>query len=127
MLTLILETSSEKSLLTLAQGGVPLQSVPLIGGPPLSKTLALEVKNLLNGRTPELIAVGIGPGSYTGTRVGAALAKSLAYAWNIPLIGFRSLKDPDPKQLAALCLTQFLAEGSPPFELLYLEGKFKNL
>jgi tRNA A37 threonylcarbamoyladenosine modification protein TsaB len=50
----------------------------------------------LNGQIPSLIAVGIGPGSYTGIRVGAALAKTLAYGWNIPLLGFCSLKAFEP-------------------------------
>jgi tRNA threonylcarbamoyl adenosine modification protein YeaZ len=92
MLTLILETSSEKGLLVLAKNGVPLASKRLSGGPELSKMLALEVKNLLNGEIPELIAVGTGPGSYTGIRVGSALAKALSYGWNVPLMGFCSLK-----------------------------------
>lgn len=39
----------------------------------------------------DLIGVGIGPGSYTGIRVGAAVAQTLAYAWKKPLIGVSSL------------------------------------
>lgn len=37
------------------------------------------------------IAVGIGPGSYTGTRIAVTAAKTLAWAWRIPVVGISSL------------------------------------
>jgi tRNA threonylcarbamoyladenosine biosynthesis protein TsaB len=40
----------------------------------------------------DLIAIGTGPGSYTGLRVGASLALGLARAWNAPVIGVPSLE-----------------------------------
>ena len=42
--------------------------------------------------TIDLFAVGLGPGSYTGLRIGLTAAKVLAYAAQRPLVGFDSLE-----------------------------------
>ena len=38
------------------------------------------------------IAVGVGPGSYTGIRIAVTAAKTLAWAWDIPVAGVSSLQ-----------------------------------
>lgn len=92
MKILILETSSEKGVICLSENEIPLRSLQLSGGIELSKKLALETAALLEGEKPDLIAVGTGPGSYTGIRVAAALAQGLSVGWDAPLLSFCSLK-----------------------------------
>ena len=61
-----------------------------------AKKVALFVDELLKetGVQPadlDAIAVGKGPGSYTGLRIGVSFAKGMCYALNIPLIAVGSL------------------------------------
>ena len=56
-----------------------------------SERLAPMLAELLDGRTPERVLVGTGPGSFTGIRVGIALAHGLAIGWDAELMGMSSL------------------------------------
>jgi tRNA threonylcarbamoyladenosine biosynthesis protein TsaB len=40
---------------------------------------------------PDGLAVGVGPGSFTGVRVAVSAAKALAFGWQIPVVGVSSL------------------------------------
>ena len=57
---------------------------------PLINEALLESK--LTIKEIEAIAVGKGPGSYTGLRIGVSAAKGLCFANNIPLISINSLE-----------------------------------
>lgn len=62
-----------------------------------SETLLSQFKQVIQmaSVTKEMvgaIAVSIGPGSFTGLRIGLATAKALSYAWNIPIIGVSTLQ-----------------------------------
>ncbi|MCD6346485.1 MAG: tRNA (adenosine(37)-N6)-threonylcarbamoyltransferase complex dimerization subunit type 1 TsaB [Bacteroidales bacterium] len=61
-----------------------------------SKKLSLFIQDLLKETKlaiPQLdaITVSIGPGSYTGLRIGVSMAKGLAYGGNIPIISIATL------------------------------------
>jgi tRNA threonylcarbamoyladenosine biosynthesis protein TsaB len=57
--------------------------------PSLSKLLT---RAGIKARGIEVIGVGLGPGSYTGLRVGVMAAKTLAYVTGAPLVGLDSLE-----------------------------------
>jgi len=95
MKILILETGSQKSFIIFAEDGRLRLTKDLESGPALSRNLAQELDALLlelSWERVDAIYVGQGPGSYTGIRSSAALAKGLAFAWDIPVFGFTSLK-----------------------------------
>lgn len=53
--------------------------------------LADQLQKLLAGEVPDLVAVGLGPGPYTGLRVGITTGEVLAHAWGIPVVGVPTL------------------------------------
>lgn len=88
---LIIDTSGEQSFIALH---VPEEALQVEYLPPFqqSQKLLPAIKNLLLSQTLDFIAVGIGPGSFTGTRVGVMTAKTLSFSLSLPLISFCSLK-----------------------------------
>ena len=50
------------------------------------------IQKCLDGDRPDVIAVGRGPGPYTGLRVGIATAEVLASAWQLEIVGVSSLE-----------------------------------
>lgn len=49
------------------------------------------VAELLDGCRPDSILVGVGPGSFTGIRVGIAAAHGMAIGWSAEVLGMSSL------------------------------------
>ena len=65
--------------------------------PGISVTLFPAMNSLLEaGQTElselDLISVAIGPGSFTGLRVGVVMAKTLAYVTDVPIVGVNTLE-----------------------------------
>lgn len=94
---LILETSAEICSVALSKEGKTIAEINSDQPNSHSELLAGFVKEILSENNiswAEIIAIAIsgGPGSYTGLRIGASLAKGFCYARNLPLIAVNSLE-----------------------------------
>ena len=56
-----------------------------------AERLVPMIEEMLDGHVPARILVGVGPGSFTGLRVGIAAAHGMAIGWSVPLTGMNSL------------------------------------
>jgi tRNA threonylcarbamoyladenosine biosynthesis protein TsaB len=63
----------------------------------LARIEELLAQARLRLRDLDRIAVGLGPGSFTGVRIAVAYAKSLAYASGVPLVGISSYDALEPE------------------------------
>lgn len=96
MRIIVIETSSLQGEIALADEGGLLACAPLTAARKHARDVAPLAKELLErdgGKTDDidLILVDIGPGSYTGLRVGLMTAKSFAYATGAPVIGIDAM------------------------------------
>src|SRR5437899_627154 len=94
---LVIETSTHRGLLALCEAGSVLATKVLTLGIGHSRNVEPTLHELFqqqstSPRDLEFVACGRGPGSYTGIRIGVALAKALSLALHIPLVGLSSLR-----------------------------------
>lgn len=94
--TLFLDTSTKDLLLGVSEDDILLYEQVLAHGNTLSELLIPTLIAFLKSHHLSFdqigkIAVGIGPGSYIGTRIAVSIAKALAFAKEIPLFSFCSL------------------------------------
>ena len=92
MLVLAIDTATKACAVGLCRDGKILAEYKINMGMTHSEGLMPQMEQLLQ-RTGvqkgdiDLIAVSMGPGSFTGLRIGLATAEALAYAWQKPLQG----------------------------------------
>lgn len=97
MATLLhIDTAGEKAMVAISQNGVLLaiQENEVFQTHASFLQVAIEAlvaKTALPLNKMDAIAVTMGPGSYTGLRVGLSSAKGIAYALNKPIIGLSTL------------------------------------
>ncbi|MCZ2458704.1 MAG: tRNA (adenosine(37)-N6)-threonylcarbamoyltransferase complex dimerization subunit type 1 TsaB [Chitinophagales bacterium] len=96
-LILNIDTALETASVCLAQNGMPLKTVSNKDQKGHAEWLQSAIAELMKAsgsglKDLDAVAVTIGPGSYTGLRVGLSSAKGLCYALKIPLITVDTLK-----------------------------------
>ena len=93
-----LETSSKNCSVCLSSDGKLIQSFDSEDESYRhSELLTSSIQDILNKNNLSVkdlsaVSIGIGPGSFTGLRIGFSVAKGLCYPHNIKLIGISSLK-----------------------------------
>jgi tRNA threonylcarbamoyladenosine biosynthesis protein TsaB len=94
---LIIDTALEEAIVALGKDGKIIGELTNKETHSHASFIQEAIANLLEGQQMAMteldaIVVTLGPGSYTGLRVGLATAKGMAYALEKPLIGLSTLK-----------------------------------
>lgn len=97
MLVLGLDTSTKFCTVGLSEDGDSLSEITVGGKNYSSEQMVDMISDILNrtGKSKkdiDLIAVGVGPGSFTGIRIAVTVAKTLAQVLNIPVVSVSSLR-----------------------------------
>lgn len=111
MLTLAIESSGKSASVALVSGSrPPVERSVSDSGRRHAQTLVSEIDTLFREfrasvRDCDLVAVSIGPGSFTGLRVGVVAAKTLAYATGSKLVAvdtFEAIAGNSPADVSSL-------------------------
>lgn len=87
-LTLVLSTASPALSLALFDGTSLAGHDHRIIGRGHAEALIPAIVAMMAGRRAQAILVDVGPGSFTGIRIGIAAARALGLAWGAPVTGF---------------------------------------
>lgn len=91
MLTLAIDSATEACSVALFEGDRLVAGDFRMLGRGHAEQLVPMIAALPGKGRAERIAVALGPGSFTGVRVGLAAARALAFAWGAELVGYPTL------------------------------------
>jgi tRNA threonylcarbamoyladenosine biosynthesis protein TsaB len=91
MRTLVIDTATRACSVALFENGQLLAGHYEVIGRGHAERLLPLIADLPEHGKADRIMVDVGPGSFTGIRVGLAAAKALGLAWDVPVLGYGCL------------------------------------
>jgi len=89
--TLVIDSATEACSAALFDGGDLVAGACEVIGRGHAERLVPMIAELPGKGRAERIAVSLGPGSFTGTRIGLAAARALGLAWGAEVLGYPTL------------------------------------
>ena len=125
MYQLLLDSSNKYLSVGLAKDGKVIDKIFYEAWQRQSEMMVTEVGNILKRNNVENkdvdgVVVGVGPGSYTGVRIGVTIAKTIAYALKVKVYAKSSLSLLKHPELPTICV--FNARSGRSYFGVY-EGK----
>lgn len=88
---MVIDTATAACSIALIEGERVIASAHETVGRGHAERLVPMIAGLPDGGRAEAILVDVGPGSFTGIRVGIAAARGLALGWGVPVTGYSSM------------------------------------
>lgn len=88
MRLLVIDTATQALSVALLDNGDPIGRFHEIVGRGHAEALLPAIAAMPDGGRADAIAVDVGPGSFTGMRIGIAAARALALAWGVAVRGY---------------------------------------
>jgi tRNA threonylcarbamoyl adenosine modification protein YeaZ len=89
--TLVIDSATEACSVALFEGGRPVAGNYEVIGRGHAERLVPMIAELPERGRAERVAVSLGPGSFTGVRIGLAAARALGLAWQAKVVGYPTL------------------------------------